>query len=376
MTQNLEQRVLVCAPYGRDSRLIVKALADHGILGAALDDIQTLEAEIEQGSAAVILSEEVLHSSVDMIIQAMKKQPTWSDLPLIVLTTGSEASAESTWGLVRDLGQVGNVSLLERPLRSMTLISAVQVALRSRLHQYELRSMHEDLERRVSVRTAELQRLNAEAEGFSYAIAHDLRSPLRAIIGTSHVILEDYGSDLPAGAVHELNIQVEEAMRMATLINDLLQLSRLSQEEMCPVAFDYTGVAQEVVEQLGKSAEIGKCLIEVQPDMTAYGDPLLIRFAVLNLMQNACKFSPEGGNVRVGKSNGTYFVADEGIGFSQEYAQKIFRPFERLWGRDAFPGTGIGLANVRRIVERHGGLIWADSKEGDGTTFSFTLSKN
>jgi signal transduction histidine kinase len=350
-------------------------LSGNGVASEAWPDLESLAEELKRGAAAIIVTEEALYSPIDALTDAMQGQPAWSDLPVIVLTTGGEVSSNNTWAIIRRLEPIGNVSLLERPLRSMTLISAVQVALRSRARQYEVRSLYEDMERRVQERTAELKRLNAEAEGFSYTIAHDLRSPLRGIISTSRILLEDHEHELSCEAVSKLQRQAVAAGRMATLIDDLLRLSRLSREEMSLTEFDFSALAREVVADLSKDHETNTCKFEIQPGIKAFADPILIRLALLNLMQNACKFSPEGGTVRVGFDNGTYFVTDEGIGFSPAYAAKIFQPFERLVSEETYPGTGIGLANVKRIIERHGGRVWAESEPGHGAKFFFELSK-
>jgi signal transduction histidine kinase len=371
----VRNRVLVCAPMGRDAHLIGQMLESQGISSEAQPDLASLSAELERGAGVAVLTEEALTGSTAVLAEALAGQPAWSDLPILILTTGGEINSQRTWALIRRLEPLRNVSLLERPLRSLTLLSAVQVALRSRERQYEVKSLQEDLERRVVERTLELERLNEEAEGFSYTIAHDLRSPLRAIISTSQILLEDHGDMLAVEAREELQRQARAASRLATLIDDLLKLSRLSREQMKPYEFDLSALAEEVVNELEREQEHSLCRFEVQAGLRAVGDPLLIRFALLNLMQNACKFSPDGGTVSVGSDSGIFFVADEGIGFSPAYAGRIFKPFERLVNQDHFPGTGIGLANVKRIIERHGGRVWAESEPGRGSRFFFSLPR-
>jgi signal transduction histidine kinase len=140
------------------------------------------------------------------------------------------------------------------------------------------------------------------------------------------------------------------------------------------VRFDLSAMSREVAETLRAGNETGSiCDVHVQPSMQANGDPELVRFVIQNLVSNACKFSPKGGWVEVGQVGNVYFVRDHGIGFDMQYAAKLFEPFQRLVREDEFPGTGIGLANVKRIVERHGGRVWAESKPGEGATFWFTL---
>jgi signal transduction histidine kinase len=231
--------------------------------------------------------------------------------------------------------------------------------------------MNEELERRVTERTAELEAANREMEGFTYSISHDLRAPLRAIVSSSRMLEEDFGPQLTPEANALLERQRSAALKMATLIEDLLNFSRIGRQEIRKRAIDLSALAADVVEEYGEG-----CSVEVQPGMEFQGDPALIRLVLQNLIENACKYSPGGGRVRVGTVQTdeglAYFVADQGIGFDMQYAERIFRPFERLHRDGEFEGTGIGLANVRRIVERHGGKVWAESTPGQGSTFYFT----
>jgi signal transduction histidine kinase len=369
------ERVLVLAPMGRDAQLIAGILGRSGIRAEVCPGISELCQEIPAGAGAVILAEEGLKGSGPKLLrETLTRQEPWSDLPLIILTTGGEIRSAATWEIVKGLDPVGNVSLLERPLRSLTLVSAVQVALRSRRRQYEVQSLYEGLEQRVADRTAELQRMNVEAEGFSYSISHDLRAPLRAIGATSRMLLTDYAESLPPDAVEKLQRQVDAANRLAVLIDDLLHLSRLSRQEMRWDRVDLSALASEVARDLEGQAQARGVRFCIDSDLYARGDSLLLKFVLLNLMQNAVKFSVNGGRVSVGqREDGVFFVKDQGVGFDMTYAEKMFLPFERLVRDDEFPGTGIGLANVRRIVDRHGGRVWADSTPGNGATFFFAL---
>jgi signal transduction histidine kinase len=367
-----ETRVLICAPQGRDAQLIAEALQKSGLSAATTADVAELCCEVRRGAGAIIVTEEALGESVPQFARVLSEQPPWSDIPILVLTTGGEVHGDRTWELVRSLDPVGNVTLLERPLRSMTLVRAVEVSLRARERQYEMRTLQHELESRVLERTAELKRLNEEAEGFSYTISHDLRSPLRAIISTCGILKEDFKSELPSGAIEQLDRQSKAASRMAVLIDDLLKLSRLSREEMTPVTFDYSTLAENLANDIARRQPT-QCGFEIQPGMEAHGDQLLIRFLLQNLLENACKFSPEGGTIEVGRNEEVYFVRDHGVGFDQQYSNKLFQPFQRLVDSKQFPGTGIGLTNAKRIVERHGGQIWAEGEPGRGATFYFTL---
>ena len=235
------------------------------------------------------------------------------------------------------------------------------------LARRELGAANERLEARVAERTEDLQRAVREAEGFNYSISHDLRTPLRAIAMTSSVLMEEAGDGLLPEHQELLERQNAAAARLALLIDGLLGLSRLSRVELKRQPIDMTEAARRA------AADVSTCAVEVQPGMTAEADPGLVHSVWQNLVDNACKFSPNGCAVRVGEEGGAFFVRDEGVGFDMRYAPKIFLPFERLVADSEFPGTGIGLANVKRIVERHGGRVWAESEPGKGSTFWFTL---
>jgi signal transduction histidine kinase len=369
---------LVCAPHGRDASLMVAILCRAGIQAEAFACLEEVCREIPAGAGALIITEEALSpSSMAVLESTLAGQEAWSDLPVIILTSAGQEGADRTWSTLRSLEPVANVSLLERPLRTMTLVSAVQVALRSRKRQYEVRSMNSELEKRVSERTSELQRLIREAEGFSYTISHDLRAPLRSIVSSSCILVEDYEAYLTEEAKKELHVQAKAARNMAQLIDDLLHLSRLSREQMNRTKLDLTSLVQAVVEQLENEDVLRHHRLSVQPEMFAYGDATLLKLLILNLLQNAGKFSSPGSEIRVGQAeDGSFFVADEGIGFEQRYAEKMFLPFERLVNDNIYPGTGIGLANVKRIIERHNGRVWATSPGlNQGATINFTLAQ-
>ena len=223
-----------------------------------------------------------------------------------------------------------------------------------------------------------LEASNRELETFSYTVAHDLRAPLRAIDGFGQALFEDHGDGLDADARKMLERIRSNAKHMGRLIDDLLQLARVSRTEPVRVPVDLTAAALRVAERVAQGELDRDVEVFIAPGLVAVGDPGLLRIALENLLGNAFKFTrPRArGQVDVGAEvigeEKRYFVRDNGVGFDTEHAGKLFRPFERLHVAD-FEGTGIGLAIVRRVVEHHGGRVWAESTTGQGATFYFTL---
>ncbi len=243
----------------------------------------------------------------------------------------------------------------------------------------EIARLNADLERRVHARTAELEGANAELEAFSYSVSHDLRAPLRAIDGFSHALMEDFKDQVPKGATDYLRRIVAATRRMSDLIDGLLDLSRVSRAEMRWQEVDLSVMARQEAESLQRAEPQRHVEWVIPESLAARGDPRLLRVALDNLIGNAWKFTAgkEAARIQIGQrtngEGGAYFVADDGAGFDMAYAGKLFGAFQRLHTEREFEGTGIGLATVRRVINRHGGRIWAESAPGRGATFFFTL---
>jgi light-regulated signal transduction histidine kinase (bacteriophytochrome) len=240
----------------------------------------------------------------------------------------------------------------------------------------ELQKLNADLERLVAARTAEQAAANRELESFTYSVSHDLRAPIRTILGYAAILKEDYADRLDAAAVDMIDRQVAAAKRMETLVLDLLEYSRVGRRELVVSEFDLSRLGGEVAAEIIHRNRTLKVRFEIEPGLRAYGDPALVRFVLQNLFENAVKFSAPTGAAAVEfghEPGGAFFVRDHGVGFDMKYADKLFVPFERLHNANDFPGTGIGLANVQKIIQRHGGHVSGEGAPNEGATFRFTL---
>jgi PAS domain S-box-containing protein len=244
----------------------------------------------------------------------------------------------------------------------------------------EVRLLNVQLEQRISERTAALEASNKELESFCYSVSHDLRAPLRAMSSFSSILSEEYADRLDQQGENYLSRISGGAQRMGQLIDDLLQLGRVGRADLTIEDLDLTAMADDVAAQLADSQSDRQVGVVVAAGLTARGDRLLMRLVLQNLLDNAWKFTakmPEGAVIEVGciqrDGNNVYFVRDNGAGFDMAYSDKLFAAFQRLHNDESFKGTGVGLATVQRIIERHGGRIWAESEPEKGSTFFFTL---
>jgi len=249
------------------------------------------------------------------------------------------------------------------------------VVLDSRKLYREVSGLNEDLERSVR----ELRALNNEMESFAYAVSHDLRAPLRSIDGFSQILVEDKAGALGEDGRELLGRVRAAATRMGELIDDLLDLSRVSRHDLVIDTVDLGGIAESVVEELRTREPQREVEVSIEVPDPAAGDPRLLRVVLTNLLANAWKFTRDRRPAHIcfgaepAKNATRFFVRDDGVGFDPKYTDKLFGAFQRLHSSSQFEGTGIGLATVQRIIHRHGGSVWAESEPGKGATFSFTL---
>lgn len=242
-----------------------------------------------------------------------------------------------------------------------------------------LQEAYNELDERVKARTRDLEAANRELESFAYSVSHDLRQPLRAIDGFSQALLEEYDDKLDEQGREYLSRLRAGSQRMGILIDNILRLSRLSREEMHYQSVDLSAIATEIAEELRATDPSRHGDFIISPGLTVHGDPALLRIALQNLLANAWKFTSQKEQAliefgtREVEGERAFHVSDNGAGFDMAYGDKLFGVFQRLHGAKEFPGTGIGLAIVQRVIHRHGGRVWAEAEVGRGASFYFTV---
>ena len=299
--------------------------------------------------------------------------------------TASELSQGRFDGPLAKCGddEVGN--LVDRFAQMRDAIRGYQADLLKRSEvlkksKEEVLRLNAELEERVAARTAALEQANKELESFSYSVSHDLRAPLRAIDGFSRILQEEYDEVLGEDGRRYTGTITKNAVRMGQLISDILDFSRMSRSEIAAAPVDMTGLAREVYQEVRDAASAERNIVLRMAGLpAASGDLALLRQVWVNLLSNAVKYSGPRAEavIEVGSSvdggENTYWVKDNGVGFDMRYMDKLFGVFQRLHSAEEFEGTGIGLAIVKRIVTRHGGRVWAESKPGEGTAIYFIL---
>jgi signal transduction histidine kinase len=411
--QNIDARVLIVAPSGRDAGSAAEVLRAERIEALECSDIPQLCEEASKGAGVLLVAQEGLaHQSLDCLLSLLDKQPPWSDLPLIVLTTGGDVTNKGAKFLM-NLGQRSAVTLLERPLRRSTLVSAIRAALRARGRQCEMRdlmaqreqivaelrtrtvrleesqrellqakeiiSKHaEDLEQTVRERTAKLTETNAQLEAFSYSISHDMRGPLRAMQQYSQILMDEETELKPESRDFLLRIS-RASTRLDRLIQDVLLYSRAARAEVRLSDVDTEKLIHEIVHQYPGLQEPKAEVRISQPLAPVVAHEASLTQCISNLLSNAVKFVPPGRkplvSVRTQQHNGTVrlWIEDNGIGIAPKNQERIFNIFERVHSPSQYEGTGIGLAIVKKTVERMGGRVGLESDLGRGTKFWIDL---
>ncbi len=385
------ERVLVIAPVGRDAVLIQQTLNRASIHAEICTDVGDVAAAFDDGIGGLVLTQEALtKTAVDQLLEMLDAQPPWSDLPLVVLVSGGAPSPASAH-LATTVGHRVNATFLERPIRSDTLVGAVQVALRGRRRQYELRDQMIKLaEAQEAERQARAIAENAVRvrEEFLASVAHDLKNPLGAIKAFSQLLQRQLarGNTVePTGISHGLARIDAMVTRTVAQLDELLDVARLQADQPLQLDLrptDLVALAQRVTAEYQQTTSTHQ--MRVLTDLATlegrWDAPRLERI-LGNLLSNAIKYSPNGGEIVVEvrrrenpHPEALLMVHDHGIGVPKADLPRIFGRFYRASNAAGrLPGTGIGLAGVRQIVEQHGGTIGVRSEEGQGSTFTVRL---
>jgi light-regulated signal transduction histidine kinase (bacteriophytochrome) len=271
--------------------------------------------------------------------------------------------------------QAGALDYILKPFRLKQMMPVITRALETR----RLRRVNRELEQRVLERTRELEIANRDLEAFAFSVSHDLRAPLRIIQGFCEAFIEDFASGVPEEGRALLKRIEEGAQRMSRLIEDLLNFSRAGRSTIAPIRIAMGDLVRAVMTELTEQSPVRTVRLEIAELPDGVGDPALIRQVLVNLLSNALKFSSTRPAARIEvtsrehEGQHAYRIADNGVGFDEAHAHKLFGVFQRLHSEGSFAGTGIGLSIVKRIIERHGGRVWAEGRPNEGATFSFTL---
>ncbi len=271
--------------------------------------------------------------------------------------------------------QSGALDYVLKPFRLDNLLPILTRALTLRRLQIENRQ----LQQRIEQRTRDLEASNADLESFSYSVSHDLRAPLRAIEGFCDIFMKEYGTQVPPDGLDMLVNVTAGATRMHRLIDDLLHLARFSRQPLETHTVEMTGLVRRVAANVAHQWRERKVQLQINELPNCLGDGSLLEHVFTNLLSNAFKFTSQRdpAQIEVGASSTAseqvYFIRDNGVGFDMKYAERLFSAFQRLHSQSEFPGTGIGLSIVHRIIRRHGGRTWAESELQKGATLYFSL---
>jgi PAS domain S-box-containing protein len=357
--------------------------SDDAIIGKDLDGIIT---SWNKGAQKIFghTAAEMVGTSILRLIPADRQDEENQILDKI--KRGESVEHFETLRQTKD-GRLIDVSVTSSPIRDATgkVIGASKVARDISERKTSAEKIHRlniDLEQRVAERTTQLQEANKELEAFSYSVSHDLRAPLRHVMGFVELLQKEAGPSLSEKNLHYLTTISQSAKRMGDLIDDLLDFSRVGRTEMQKADVNLDELIRETLGDFQAETKDRKIVWEINPLSVVHGDRALLRLVLINLISNAVKFTSQRAEAKIEiglapDENGAtiIFIRDNGAGFDPRYAHKLFGVFQRLHSQNEFGGTGIGLANVQRIIQRHGGRTWAEGVVDGGATFYFSIPK-
>jgi signal transduction histidine kinase len=395
---NNKIEVLIAEDSPTQAAALMHLLEERGYRVTVATDGRRAFAEAHQHKPDILISDIVMPEMDGYALcKAIRSDPKLKDIPVILLTSlasledvvkGLECGADNFIRKPYDekylLSRLDHIFLNQELRRDQKVQMGLEIHLGGRRHfitsdrQQILDLLISTYEEAIHM-NEQLRAVNKELEAFSYSVSHDLRAPLRHIDGFTQALLEEQADKLDEKGQDHLRRVRSAARRMAELIEDLLRLSRVTRAEMRHEWVDLSDLARSVLEELRKTQPERRAEFIIASGLTVEGDGQLLRVVLENLLGNAWKFTQKCPSARiefgVTQHDGqrTYFVRDNGVGFDMTYAGKLFAPFQRLHTVEEFPGTGIGLATVQRIIHRHSGRIWAEGEVGKGATFYFTL---
>lgn len=348
---------------------------------SATSGTEALELLLKHDYALSLLDVQMPEMDGFELAEIMRSTEKTKSIPIIFVTAGLDNDVKRVFKGY----EAGAVDFLFKPLSSPIVLGKVRVFLdlynQKMLVEETYRKANEELEIKVQERTHALMEANKELEAFSYSVSHDLRAPLRSMDGFSKALLTQYADQLDERGKDYLNRVRESAQKMGDLIDGMLILSRLGRKEIRREKVDLSSMCRDIIEELKKNETQRQVVVTIAKGLTAEADPALMFAAMENFLENAWKYTSQkqAAEISVGSfvENGeeVFFVKDNGAGFDMLYSDKLFGAFQRLHNANDFPGTGIGLVTIKRILERHGGRVWAQGEEGKGATFYFTFSQ-
>ena len=366
-------QVLVLAPTGQDAALLAKALGREGIESRVFRSARELTLAARQSAGALLIAEEALAAGTVLLINEMlAEQPPWSDLPLVVMTSSGESTLASL-RILKSFAPAGNVSLLERPFRSLTLVSVMQVALRARRRQYQVRELLEAHQKATNIR-----------DEFISIASHELKTPLTALKLQSQITrrqTRDGAIPMSADRVQKfVTLTGNQVDRLTRLVEDMLDVSRINSQKLLldKTGFDLTALAAEIVDRFAPQLEAAGCEATLKNSGPVNGewDRYRIEQILCNLITNVIRYAP-GAPVTVETyaegDQALLRVTDHGPGIAPENQEKIFHRFERAVASNNISGLGLGLYICRQIAESHGGAISVESSLGEGSPFILRL---